>query len=235
MAVMTMIDAIRQAMLDEMERDERVILMGQDIGHLGGVFRATDGLQQRFTSKRVIDTPLAESVIMGSAYGLALTGLVPVVEIQFLGFTQNCFHQICQQVARSRFRTRGDHPAQITIRSPFGGNVRTPEFHSDSMEAVFAQSTGLKIVMPSTASSTRMATTASAVSVCGLAASHPRRSSKRPRPFRSSYFPIRRLRAQASVPSRRMQRESMYARPRFRSLPPDAPRRWGSGSATPNA
>ena len=151
MAVMTMIDAIRQAMLDEMERDDRVILMGQDIGQLGGVFRATDGLQQRFTSKRVIDTPLAESVIMGSAYGLALTGLVPIVEIQFLGFTQNCFHQICQQVGRSRFRTRGDHPAQITIRSPFGGNVRTPEFHSDSMEAVFAQSAGLKIVMPSTA------------------------------------------------------------------------------------
>ena len=108
MAAMTMIDAIRQAMLDEMERDDRVILMGQDVGQLGGVFRATDGLQQRFTSKRVIDTPLAESVIMGSAYGLALTGLVPIVEIQFLGFTQNCFHQICQQVARSRFRTRGE-------------------------------------------------------------------------------------------------------------------------------
>ena len=151
MAVMTMIDAIRQAMMQEMERDEKVILMGEDVGHLGGVFRATDGLQQRFTSKRVIDTPLAESVIVGSAYGMALTGLKPIVEIQFLGFTQNCFHQICQQVARSRFRTRGDHPVQMTIRTPFGGNVRTPEFHSDSMESLFAQSTGLKIVMPSTA------------------------------------------------------------------------------------
>ena len=151
MAVKTMIDAIREAMLQEMERDERVILMGEDVGHLGGVFRATDGLQQRFTSKRVIDTPLTESVIMGSAYGMALSGLIPIVEIQFLGFTQNCFHQICQQIARSRFRTRGDHPVQLTIRSPFGGNVRTPEFHSDSMESIFAQSTGLKVVMPSTA------------------------------------------------------------------------------------
>lgn len=151
MAELTMIEAIREAMALELARDERVLVMGEDVGHLGGVFRATDGLQQRFTSKRVIDMPLAESVIVGSAYGLALAGFVPVVEIQFLGFTQNAFHQICQQVARSRSRTRGSHPAQITIRTPFGGNVRTPEFHSDSMESIFAQSTGLKIVMPSTA------------------------------------------------------------------------------------
>ena len=120
-------------------------------GHLGGVFRATDGLQQFFGSRRVVDTPLAESVIAGSALGLACTGLVPVIEIQFLGFTQNAFHQICQQIARMRFRTRGSHPMPITIRAPFGGNVRTPELHSDSMEQTFAQSTGLKVVMPSTA------------------------------------------------------------------------------------
>lgn len=151
MAEKTMIEAIREAMLLEMARDERVLIMGEDVGHLGGVFRATDGLQQRFSSRRVIDTPLAESVIVGSAYGLALSGLIPIVEIQFLGFTQNAFHQICQQVARSRARTRGSHPAQITIRTPFGGNVRTPEFHSDSMESIFAQSSGLKVVMPSTA------------------------------------------------------------------------------------
>lgn len=151
MAELTMVDAIRDAMALEMARDERVLVMGEDVGHLGGVFRATDGLAQRFTSKRVIDMPLAESVIVGSAYGLALAGFVPVVEIQFLGFTQNCFHQIVQQVARSRFRTRGSHPAQITIRTPYGGNVRTPEFHSDSMESIYAQSSGLKIVMPSTA------------------------------------------------------------------------------------
>ena len=151
MPEMTMVEAIHDALALEMARDERMLIMGEDVGHLGGVFRATDGLQQRFTSKRVIDTPLAESVIVGSAYGLAVAGFVPVVEIQFLGFTQNAFHQICQQVARSRFRTRGTHPVQVTIRTPFGGNVRTPEFHSDSMEAIFAQSTGLKIVMPSTA------------------------------------------------------------------------------------
>ena len=151
MPEMTMVEAIHDALALEMARDERMLIMGEDVGHLGGVFRATDGLQQRFTSKRVIDTPLAESVIVGSAYGLAVAGFVPVVEIQFLGFTQNAFHQICQQVARSRFRTRGTHPVQMTIRTPFGGNVRTPEFHSDSMEAIFAQSTGLKIVMPSTA------------------------------------------------------------------------------------
>lgn len=146
-----MIDAIRGALKLEMERDERVVLMGEDVGHLGGVFRATDGLQQFFGSQRVIDTPLAESVIAGAALGMATVGLVPIVEIQFLGFTQNAFHQICQQIARARFRTRGSQPVQITIRTPFGGNVNTPEFHSDSMEAQFAQGTGLKVVMPSSA------------------------------------------------------------------------------------
>ena len=120
MPEMTMVEAIHDALALEMARDERMLIMGEDVGHLGGVFRATDGLQQRFTSKRVIDTPLAESVIVGSAYGLAVAGFVPVVEIQFLGFTQNAFHQICQQVARSRFRTRGTHPVQMTIRTPFG-------------------------------------------------------------------------------------------------------------------
>ena len=149
MPMMNMVEAIRGALKQEMERDERVILMGEDIGHLGGVFRVTDGLQQFFGSKRVIDTPLAESVIAGSAMGLAIAGWVPVVEIQFLGFAQQCFHQICQQVARIRYRTRGSHTAPVTIRAPFGGNVRTPEFHSDSMEQTFVQACGLKVVMPS--------------------------------------------------------------------------------------
>ena len=150
MPVMNMLEAIRGALRLEMARDERVILLGEDIGHLGGVFRATDGLQQFFGSSRVIDTPLAESVIAGSALGLAVAGLVPVIEMQFLGFTQQAFHQICQQIARARFRSRGSRPAQITIRAPFGGGVRTPEFHSDSMEAQFAQAPGLKVVMPTT-------------------------------------------------------------------------------------
>ena len=124
MAEMTMIEAIGSALRLEMERDDRVILLGEDIGQLGGVFRATDGLRQYFGPNRVIDTPLAESVIIGSAMGLALSGLVPVPEIQFLGFTQNAFHQICQQLARVRFRSHGTQSAQITIRTPFGGNVR---------------------------------------------------------------------------------------------------------------
>ncbi len=148
MPQMNMVEAIRSGLRQEMERDERVLLMGEDVGHLGGVFRVTDGLQQFFGSQRVIDTPLAESVITGSALGLALAGWVPIVEIQFLGFTQQCYHQINQQIARVRFRTRGCHSAPITIRSPFGGCVRTPEFHSDSMEQTFVQSSGLKVVMP---------------------------------------------------------------------------------------
>ena len=146
---MNMVEAIRGALKLEMERDERVIVMGEDVGLLGGVFRVTDGLQQFFGSKRVIDTPLSEAVIAGSALGLAIAGWVPVIEIQFLGFSQQCFHQINQQIARFRYRTRGRHSAQITIRAPFGGNVRTPEFHSDSMEQTFVQSCGLKVVLPS--------------------------------------------------------------------------------------
>ncbi len=145
---MNMVEAIRSGLRQEMERDESVLLMGEDVGHLGGVFRVTDGLQQFFGGQRVIDTPLAESVIAGAALGLAVEGWRPVVEIQFLGFTQQCFHQINQQISRLRFRTRGSHTAPITIRSPFGGCVRTPEFHSDSMEQTFVQSSGLKVVMP---------------------------------------------------------------------------------------
>jgi pyruvate dehydrogenase E1 component beta subunit len=151
MAEMTMIEAIRDALKLEMQRDPAVMLLGEDIGQLGGVFRATDGLQQFFGPSRVVDTPLAESAIIGASLGLALTGMKPVAEIQFLGFTQNAFHQIGQQLARARFRSRGTQPAQVTIRSPFGGNVRTPEFHSDSMEPLFVQSPGLKVVMPATA------------------------------------------------------------------------------------
>ena len=145
---MNMVEAIRSGLRQEMERDETVLLMGEDVGHLGGVFRVTDGLQQFFGAQRVIDTPLAESVIAGSALGLAVAGWRPVVEIQFLGFAQQCFHQIDQQISRIRFRTRGCHTAPMVIRSPFGGCVRTPEFHSDSMEQTFAQSSGLKVVMP---------------------------------------------------------------------------------------
>ena len=149
MPEMNMVEAIRDALKLEMQRDERVIVLGEDVGQLGGVFRATDGLQQFFGSSRVVDTPLAEAVIAGSALGLAFSGLVPVAEMQFLGFSHQAFHQICQQIARTRFRSSGSHPAQITIRAPFGGGVKTPELHSDAIEAQFVQAPGLKIALPS--------------------------------------------------------------------------------------
>lgn len=151
MSTMTMIEAIRATLHAEMLRDERVTVLGQDVGQLGGVFRATAELRDEFGSSRVVDMPLAEAVIAGSALGLAASGMVPVAEIQFLGFTHQGFHQIASQVARYRYRSRGRYPLQLTIRTPFGGGVRTPELHSDALEAQFVQSPGLKVVMPATA------------------------------------------------------------------------------------
>lgn len=151
MTTMTMLDAIRSALDLELERDPRTMVLGQDVGVSGGVFRATDGLQKRFGANRVVDMPLAEGVIVGSAVGLAISGLVPIAEIQFLGFSHQAFHQISDQVARMRMRSRGRYGMPITIRAPFGGGVRTPEMHSDALEAKFAQCPGLKIVAPATA------------------------------------------------------------------------------------
>jgi pyruvate dehydrogenase E1 component beta subunit len=151
MAVMSMVEAIRSTLAAEMERDERVILLGQDIGANGGVFRATEGLQERFGEERVVDTPLAEAVIVGSSVGLAASGLVPVPELQFLGFGSQAFHQVEGQVARMRARSAGRFEMPIVIRAPFGGNVRTPELHSDAHEAKYANSPGIKVVMPATA------------------------------------------------------------------------------------
>ena len=149
--IMNMVEAIRSTLAAEMERDERIILLGQDIGVNGGMFRATDGLQERFGEDRVVDMPLAEGVIVGSSVGLACSGLRPVPEIQFLGFGSQAFHQIEGQVARMRFRSQGRYPMPIVIRAPFGGNVRTPEMHSDAHEAKYANSPGLKVVMPASA------------------------------------------------------------------------------------
>jgi pyruvate dehydrogenase E1 component beta subunit len=146
-----MVEAICSALGDEMERDDRVIVLGEDVGKFGGVFRATDGLQQRFGAERVVDTPTAEAVIVGASIGLATAGLVPVPELQFLGFALQGFHQIGHQLARWRYRTNGRYHAQVTIRAPYGGGVRAPELHSDGFEAVFAQMPGLKLVAPSTA------------------------------------------------------------------------------------
>ncbi|MBV9680407.1 MAG: alpha-ketoacid dehydrogenase subunit beta, partial [Solirubrobacterales bacterium] len=151
MATLNMVQAIRATLEREMERDERIILLGQDIGRNGGMFRATDGLQERFGEARVVDMPLAEGVIVGSAVGLACSGLRPIPELQFLGFGSQAFHQIEGQVARMRFRSQSRYPMPIVIRAPFGGNVRTPELHSDAHEAKYANSPGLKVVMPATA------------------------------------------------------------------------------------
>jgi pyruvate dehydrogenase E1 component beta subunit len=151
MAVLSMVEAIRSTLADEMERDERVLLLGQDIGANGGVFRATEGLQQRFGEDRVVDMPLAEGVIVGSAVGLATSGLIPIPELQFLGFGSQAFHQLEGQIARMRFRSAGRFEMPIVIRAPFGGNVRTPELHSDAHEAKYANSPGIKVVMPATA------------------------------------------------------------------------------------
>ena len=149
MSQMTIIEAIRSALTLEMERDERMVILGLDVGKLGGVFRTTDGLQERFGPTRVMDTPLAEAVIVGSSIGLAISGLIPVAEIQFLGFTHQAFHQMGDQLGRFRYRSRGRFPLPITIRAPMGGGTKTPEFHPDAIEAQFVQSPAIKIVMPS--------------------------------------------------------------------------------------
>lgn len=145
---LSILNAINEALWLEMERDERVVVLGEDVGKLGGVFRVTRGLQERFGPDRVFDTPLAEASIIGASLGLALGGMVPVAEIQFLGFTQQAFHQLGPQLGRFRFRSRGRFHAQVTIRAPFGGGTRTPEFHPDALEAQFTQTPGLKVVCP---------------------------------------------------------------------------------------
>jgi pyruvate dehydrogenase E1 component beta subunit len=145
---LSILEAIRSALIDEMSRDDRVMVLGMDVGQLGGVFRVTRGLMEKFGPERVVDTPLAEGAIVGASLGLAIGGMVPVAEVQFLGFTHQAFHQIGPQLARYRFRSRGRFSAQVTIRAPFGGGTRTPEFHPDAIEAQFVQAPGVKIVCP---------------------------------------------------------------------------------------
>ncbi|WP_153126506.1 alpha-ketoacid dehydrogenase subunit beta [Peribacillus tepidiphilus] len=150
MAQMTMIQAITDALRTEMKRDEKVLVFGEDVGVNGGVFRATEGLQKEFGEERVFDTPLAESGIGGLAIGLALEGFRPVPEIQFFGFVYEVMDSISGQMARMRYRSGGRYNSPITIRSPFGGGVHTPELHADSLEGLVAQQPGLKVVIPST-------------------------------------------------------------------------------------
>ena len=150
MAQMTMVQAITDALKTEMQNDENVLVFGEDIGNNGGVFRATEGLQKEFGEDRVFDTPLAESGIGGLAIGLALQGYRPIPEIQFFGFVYEVMDSISGQMARMRFRSGGSITAPITIRSPFGGGVHTPEMHADSLEGLMASQPGLKVVIPST-------------------------------------------------------------------------------------
>ncbi|GEK32697.1 alpha-ketoacid dehydrogenase subunit beta [Kurthia sibirica] len=150
MAQLTMIQAITDALKCELKDDENVLLFGEDIGANGGVFRATEGLQKEFGVDRVFDTPLAESGIGGLAIGLALQGYRPVPEIQFFGFVYEVMDSISGQLARMKYRSGGSLNAPVTIRSPFGGGVHTPEMHSDSLEGLMAAQPGLKVVIPST-------------------------------------------------------------------------------------
>ena len=150
MAQMTMIQAITDALRTELRNDPNVLVFGEDVGVNGGVFRATEGLQKEFSEDRVFDTPLAESGIGGLAIGLGLQGYRPVPEIQFFGFVYEVMDSISGQMARMRYRSGGRYNSPVTIRSPFGGGVHTPELHADSLEGLMAQQPGLKVVIPST-------------------------------------------------------------------------------------
>ncbi len=147
---LTLVQAVNQALREEMERDERVIILGEDVGIDGGVFRATDGLVQQFGENRVMDTPLAESGIIGTAIGLALAGFRPVAEIQFMGFIYPAVNQIFAHAARMRNRSRGRFTIPLVVRMPYGGGIHAPEHHSESYEAILANTPGLQIVIPST-------------------------------------------------------------------------------------
>jgi 2-oxoisovalerate dehydrogenase E1 component subunit beta len=148
-ATMSLSKALNAGLRRAMERDPKVVLLGEDIGKLGGVFRVTEGLQRDFGDRRVIDTPLAESGIVGTAVGLAMRGYRPVCEIQFDGFVYPAFDQIVSQVAKLRARSHGRVPMPVTIRVPYGGGIGAVEHHSESPEAYFAHTAGLRVVTPS--------------------------------------------------------------------------------------
>ncbi len=150
MPTLTNLEAVRTALAEELERDERVILIGEDIGVHGGVFRATDGLQARFGADRVIDTPLAELAIAGVAIGAAMTGLLPVAEMQFADYIHPAFDQIVNEAAKIRYRTGGDWSCPLVIRAPTGAVYPGGLYHSQSVEAYYAHVPGIKVVLPST-------------------------------------------------------------------------------------
>ena len=147
---LTLVEGVREGLHTEMERDDRVMVLGEDVGKNGGVFRATEGLIEEFGEERVVDTPLAESGIVGSAIGLALTGMKPVAEMQFMGFMYPAFDQLVSHAARLRSRSHGQYTCPMVVRAPYGGGIRAPEHHSESKEAFFVHEPGLKVVVPST-------------------------------------------------------------------------------------
>src|SRR5437762_6348158 len=147
MTKLNMVKALNIALFQEMERDPDVVILGEDVGVDGGVFRVTDDLQRKFGSQRVIDSPLAEAAIIGTAVGMALYGLKPVCEIQFFGFAFQCFHQIENHAARYRLRSQGRFHCQMVIRMPYGGGVRALEHHTESEEQFYAHVPGLKMVI----------------------------------------------------------------------------------------
>ncbi|HKV89771.1 MAG TPA: alpha-ketoacid dehydrogenase subunit beta [Thermoplasmata archaeon] len=150
MTELTLVQAINRGLGDAMRSDPDVLVLGEDVGVNGGVFRATDGLFKEFGGDRVIDTPLSETGIVGAAIGMALYGLKPVAEIQFLDFIYPAFDQIVSELAKFRYRSGGQYPCHVVIRSPYGGGIRGGLYHSQSSEAYFAHTSGLKVVIPST-------------------------------------------------------------------------------------
>ncbi|MFC3039007.1 alpha-ketoacid dehydrogenase subunit beta [Virgibacillus xinjiangensis] len=150
MPVISYIQAVTTALREEMQRDDKVFILGEDVGKKGGVFRATDGLYEEFGESRVLDTPLAESAIAGVGIGAAMYGMRPVAEMQFADFIMPAVNQIISEAAKMRYRSNNDWQAPITIRAPYGGGVHGALYHSQSVEAIFANQPGLKIVMPST-------------------------------------------------------------------------------------
>lgn len=147
---LTLVEAINEALEQELAADDRVMCLGEDVGLNGGVFRVTDGLQKKFGSHRIVDTPLSESGIMGTSIGLALAGMRPIPEIQFEGFLGPAYDQLVNHAARFRNRTRGAFTVPLTVRVPWGGGIHAPEFHSDSPEAIYVHNPGLKVICAST-------------------------------------------------------------------------------------
>ena len=149
MPVMNIIQAVNDALRLEMKRDERVVVLGEDVGKFGGVFRATQNLQEEFGEERVMDTPLSETGIIATAIGMAIYGLRPVPEIQFVDFIWSAFDQIVSEAAKFRYRSGGQYPCPMTIRTPYGGGIKGGLYHSQSPEAYFTHTAGLKVVIPS--------------------------------------------------------------------------------------